>query len=521
MSDSPRGAWRRVALLVTGGAAALLAFGLFSMTVHNRAHNEQMYVAAAYLLTQGERLYEDFAFVQMPYSPLVYALVYSVSGGGYYLLKAKLVNFLWMALAAGLLFVRGRRAANDTLMALILLVFYFANYYLLRAAIEASNYAMPIALALLAYWLWLRGAEGRMNYPLAAGLAGLALAGAVGAKLYYATLALPFGVALLIYPRGLSLRRRLSDGLLPLAAGGVIGLLPVLSYALRDWTNFAFNNLGYHLVNAQWRVQNGFQDTLGLKLDTARDLLANPNFLAWEMWLAAALLILWRGRRWGWPAPGVLLGGLAAVTALVTAFTPTPLFPQYFAMPVPFFLVWMAELYGEAEQPARGLLVRLALIAAIFAILPVWPRHTATWARFFAADDPWSGMASVAESHAIRRAIDQQMGEASVQAQAAPPKLATLSPILALESQMGFYPELATGSFLLRVGDLLTEAERARYVAASPSTLAAVLAADPPAAILIGDEGDAETPLRQFAEEQGYVRADLELTFGELWLRPR
>src|SRR5690606_15919197 len=130
-----------------------------------------------------------------------------------------------------------------TLMALILLVFYFANYYLLRAAIEASNYAMPIALALLAYWLWLRGAEGRMNYPLAAGLAGLALAGAVGAKLYYATLALPFGVALLIYPRGLSLRRRLSDGLLPLAAGGVIGLLPVLRYALRDWTNFAFNNL--------------------------------------------------------------------------------------------------------------------------------------------------------------------------------------------------------------------------------------------------------------------------------------
>src|SRR5690606_29529221 len=173
-----------------------------------------------------------------------------------------------------------------------------------------------------AYWLWLRGAEGRTNYPLAAGLAGVALAGAVGAKLYYATLALPFGVALLIYPRRLSLRRRLSDGLLPLAAGGVIGLLPVLRYALRDWTNFAFNNLGYHLVNAQWRVQNGFQDTLGLKLDTARDLLANPNFLAWEMWLAAALLILWRGRRWGWPAPGVLLGGLAAVTALVTAFTP-------------------------------------------------------------------------------------------------------------------------------------------------------------------------------------------------------
>jgi hypothetical protein len=207
---------------------------------------------------------------------------------------------------------------------------------------------------------------------------------------------------------------------------------------------------------------------------------------------------------------------LVCATTLVTAFTPTPLFPQYFAMPVPFFLVWMAELYGQAEQPARGLLVRLALIAALFAILPVWPRHTETWARFVAPDEPWSGMVSVQESRAILRAMNEQ----GVRAQDTLPKLATLSPILALESHIPFYPELATGSFLLRVGDLLTEAERARFVAAAPSTLGALLAADPPAAILIGDEGDAETPLRQFAEEQGYIRADLELISGELWLRP-
>lgn len=514
-------------MLVTGLVAVLLAFGIFSMTVYNRAHNEQMYVAAAYLLTQGKRLYEDFAFVQMPYSPLVYALVYSVTGSGFYLLKAKLVNFLWMALGAGLLFARGRRAANDTLLALVLLVFYFANYYLLRAAIEASNYAMPIALALLAYWLWLRGAEGRMDTRLASGLTGLALAGAVGAKLYYATLALPFGVALLLYPRDWPMRRRITGGLLPLIAGGIIGLLPVLRYALRDWTNFAFNNLGFHLVNAEWRMQNGFQDTLGLKLDTARDLLVNPNFLVIELWLAVALLLLWQTARWQtgrqqtgwdrWPAPGVLLGGLTSVTALVTAFTPTPLFPQYFAMPVPFFLVWMAELYGQAARPARDLLVRLALIAAVFAILPVWPRHTRTWERFAAADEPWSGIVSVGESHTIRQAMTAQ----GAWEQETPPKLATLSPILALETHIPFYPELATGSFLLRVGDLLTEAERARYVAAAPSTLGARLAADPPAAILIGDEGDAEAPLRQFAEEQGYIRAELDLTSGELWLRPR
>ena len=506
---------RRIVIGLTWVVAGLLALGLLGMTLANRAHNEQMYVAAGYLLSRGQRLYTDFAFVQMPYMPWVYAAIYSVTGAGYYLLKAKLVTWACLMLAAWLLVARSRWASRggDTLFAATLLTLVLANYYTIKAVEEASNYALPLLLSVAAYVVFLRGVEGRSRLWLAALLAGLALGGAVGSKLYYATLALPFGLVALTYPRDLPLTRRLVQGVGGLALGGVVGLGPVAVYALGDWDRFAFNNLGYHTLNAQWRLQGGFTDgmTLASKLDVARDLVINPNYLVLELWLAAALILV----GWRRPSAGMLLAAGCSLTALVTAFTPSPLFSQYFAMPVPFLVLGMAELYGGADAPARGVLTRLALVCAVAAILVVLPRHTSALTRLVTPRESWAGLASVADSEAIRAAL-QETGALDA---AEPPRVVTLSPVAALETQLAFYPELATGSFVYRIGDLLTPEQRTAYVATSPGTMAALLDVRPPAAILVGDEGDAETPLRDYAEQHGFRRADVTLDAGELWIR--
>jgi hypothetical protein len=280
--------------------------------------------------------------------------------------------------------------------------------------------------------------------------------------------------------------------------------------------------VGYHALNTQWRLQNGFTDlTLAYKWETARDLIGNPNFLVLELWLAAALLLGWsRGSRGQskrlLPAPGTWLAGTTALAAILTAFTPSPLFAQYFAMPVPFLLLWMAELYGAMAQREQWVLLRLGAICALVGILVVLPRHTEALARLAAANEPWWAIVAVDEAQQIRHLLESR----HLAGQENRSRLATLSPVLALEAGVPFYPELATGSFVLRVGDLLTPEERARYVAASPATLAALLDADPPGAILIGDEGDAETPLRRYAETHGYARGGLPLRSGELWLAP-
>ncbi|HXF61980.1 MAG TPA: hypothetical protein VNK95_10195 [Caldilineaceae bacterium] len=509
-------------VVVAGLAAAFLALGLFSQTVYNTAHNEQMYVAAGYLLAQGKRLYRDFAFVQMPYTPLVYAAVYSFSPGGY-LLKAKLVNLLWLAVASGLLVGRAARVTQDRLLALLLLVLFLADYYLLRAAIEASNYTLPIAASLLAYGWLLRGvAEEAQPWTsaLAAFGAGAALGVATGAKLYYLPLVAAFGLVSLLYPRGRPVAGRWVWGALPLVAGLLVGLAPALVYAARDLDRFLFNNLGYHTLNTLWREQNGFTD-MGwrAKLEAARDLATNPNYLILLLWLALAGLLRWNRRTEAGRAPliparpGVILAGGAAVISLLAAFTPRPLFPQYFAMPVPFLLLWVAELAPGLPAPSRRLLRAFGVVIAVAGILAVLPRHTGSLRRL-AAGEPWAGTVAIRESQTLRRWLDERGPVRNGTAW-----IATLSPVVALESGLPFYPELATGSFVYRIGDLLTPEERARYVATSPTALPALLDAHPPAAIFIGEEGELEQPLLDYAERHGYQPAPHPFSEGQVFLR--
>jgi hypothetical protein len=513
---------RSLPRLLAGLVAAFLALGLFSQTVFNTAHNEQMYVAAGYLLAHGRRLYADFAFVQMPYSAWLYAAVFSLTGGSFYLLKAKLVNYLCMALAAGLLARRSWQATRDGLLTLLLLIVLLANYYLLRATIEASNYTLPLALSLLAYGWLLAGVERRARpvRPYAAVLAcfgaGVALGAAAGAKLYYAALVAPFGLVALLYPQQAGWQPRALRGLLPLALGVLVGLGPALVYAVRDWGSFAFNNLGYHLLNTQWRVQNGFTDMgWNAKLETARDLLTNPNLAPLLIWLALAGL-LWARRRadGSLPSAGVLLAGSAALVALVTAFTPRPLFPQYFVMPVPFFLLWVAEWAAGLDAVDRRLLAGVGAAVALVAVLAVLPRHTASLRRF-AGGAPWAGAIAVRESETIRSLLHSR----GILETGSPAWVATLSPGVALESDLPFYPQLATGAFVYRIGDLLAPEERARFVATSPTTLAALLDAQPPAAIFVGEEGELETPLLDYAQSRGYIPAPETFSEGQLYLR--
>lgn len=496
--------------------AAFLGIGLFSQTVHNNSHNEQMYVTAGYLLAQGERLYADFAFVQTPYSPLIYSAFFRLTGG-YYLFTAKLVNFAFMALAAGLLWLTARRETRDRLFSAALLALYLANYYLLRATIEASNYAMPIAFSLAGYYLFLRYAD-HPRRPWAFFFAGALLAAAVGAKLYYATLLAPFALAALLYPLDRSLRSRILGGLLPLAVGAVAGALPLLYYAARDWDLFAFNNLGYHLLNETWRERNGFAplDWRAL-LDTAGGLLSNPSYLLPVVWLAlaAATLCSAKGcRLHRLPAQGILLSTLLIGVSVLTAFTPWPLFPQYFAMPVPFLLTLMAAFYARVDQPQRRVLQHLAVILAILLTLNVLPRHTSSLRRALAPDDRWAGIAARDASYRIRAQIEARGGHNPHVA-----KLATVSPVYAIEAGLPFYHELSTGSFVLRIGDLLSQDERARYHAASVSTLAALFDANPPAAILVTGEGEVEQPLLDYAQSRGYAELDGEDYGGRLFLR--
>ena len=125
----------------------------------------------------------------------------------------------------------------------------------------------------------------------------------------------------------------------------------------------------------------------------------------------------------------------------------------------------------------------------------------------------WSGVSVQRVAASVRQALEAAGADAAG-------KVATLSPLYAIEANLPIYPQLATGPFLFRVSDLLTAEQRQRFVAVSPQTLSDLLDADPPAAILVGFEGDLDATLRAYALDHDYRRQDNMAGGAELYVRP-
>ncbi len=223
--------------------AAFLGLGLFSQAVHNNSHNEQMYVTVYYLLA-GERLYTDFAFVQTPYSPLIYAVVFKLTGG-YYLFSAKLVNSPSSCLCRGAVLALARRRTRRPLQRRAKLSSSWRTTTR-RAAIEASNYTIPIAFSLAAYALFLRYIDRAVRSPLrrrrAAGRA-------VGPSSTTQPCWRPSPWLRCSIPS----RKPAQPHHRRAAAAGRRNRCRRASCSTtpRDWERFAFNNLGYHLLNTR------------------------------------------------------------------------------------------------------------------------------------------------------------------------------------------------------------------------------------------------------------------------------
>jgi hypothetical protein len=97
-------------------------------------------------------------------------------------------------------------------------------------------------------------------------------------------------------------------------------------------------------------------------------------------------------------------------------------------------------------------------------------------------------------------------------------RIATLSPIFAIEAGLPIYHELATGPFLFRIGDLLSDGERTKYIGTSQRSLGRLLESRPPAAILVGFVGDLERPFVAYAEKNNYERIEDDFGGGSLYV---
>ena len=532
MIDRFRSTLRGLSLPVLLAAAAIwlllfvLLFGLNMRRGLN--HDEHQFVGSAVLMARyGLQPYADFAYFHVPGQTWLNAALFGASDS--FLLTARLAAIVWSWLSLGLLLLVGlgtapfaggwTRLGYATAGVIVLA----ASPIFVHTSGRAWNHDLPMFLTLAGLLAFLAATWQHANPVESAGTqtghltlaarlwmlgAGMLLGLAIATRLSYAFLA-P-ALALAIWLQGGRAWRQKLWLTLWLAAGGIAGMAPVWIALAAAPEGFLFGNVTYNLqLNTQYYAAAGHEQAMTLtgKLAYFGDLLlAQPgNFVAPLLFVVALLPALPKlRRREAFPLVAVLT---ILPFALLGALSATPSQIQYYYMLFPFFVLgffFAVPLWQRRQSAALAAVTAGALLAIISTAV-----NYGDGLAIVAQPDRWYPI----KAHARGARIAELTDGGSV---------LTLAPIHAMEGGVPTYPEFVTGPLAWRVAHLVTPEERARQHLVTEAELPALLAIEPPRAVLAGFEGDdeeLEQVLLDYAQANGFVPVPLP-DEGVLWLAP-
>ena len=111
------------------------------------SHDEQMYVSAG-VLALDRMPYADFAYLQAPYLPYLYALLFGPSAGSFALLKARLLSVVATGVAAACIYLVACRATRSPSIALLGTIWFATHHLTLFALPLARNLGVAMAFSL-------------------------------------------------------------------------------------------------------------------------------------------------------------------------------------------------------------------------------------------------------------------------------------------------------------------------------------------------------------------------------------
>jgi hypothetical protein len=466
-------------------------------------HNEHMYITAGVLIKDGYALYRDFAYHQMPYLPLIYGAFYKLSGVDYYLLWGRIFSFLSTIVSCLLIFFIVHKISKSIFASTVLSLLLALNEVVLMPMAESSNYMMPMTFSLLGVYLFIVSVSEKRIRPFGIFLSGICAAIATCIKLYYAVTPFAFIVILFLYPKPLGYKKRITKVLLPFILGGMAGSVPAIYYILKDFDIFFFNNLGVHKINILWRESIGDTYTMNLpnKLDFGLKILkfiTNSSLFAALLFLLFASFVDRKSLNESLKKLVEMESLLAIFLFLFTAasiFYLTPIWFQYFAMPIPYLLI-LTGCWYNALSSRRTYAVRILVISIVLLVSIIFGGNKLfSYIKKYKSIHEWTSVKIHNAAIQIRNTIGTvKKGE----------KIATLSPLYAIEAGLEIYLEFASGPFQYRVGDFITAKQRKGYVSTSQKTLHTFFEQDPPKAIIVGHEGDLDQPFIAYAQKNNY-----------------
>jgi hypothetical protein len=349
----------------------------------------------------------------------------------------------------------------------------------------------------------------RAQRPLLFFFSGLLLALAIGTRVTFAPLVAPFAAVLFFFPRR-SGAKELLVKIGALAAGGMLGALPMLWLFAEAPARFFFDVLQFSQTNIDYREATGNPQNMTwlLKLRFLFKEVIVPNFAVCAAAVVPIAILEWQRRRVRETFPVELAFLLLLLPFLLLgSLAPSPAFKQYFGALVPFLLLLGIFSGARLEVAVRWgkpfLLAGIAVLAA--AVIGVWPDYQATLAKISTPAE-WTPIKRHNEALKLR---DYTQGT-----------VLTLAPLFVLEANLKIVPEFVTGPFAWRVADFIPPTKRAELGIVGEQDLETFFAHHPPAAISLGREPRWESKLVEYAQRHGYRKVSIGDEGKALWLKP-
>jgi hypothetical protein len=503
-------------------ASFVLMIFLSRATTNGFSHDEYQFVSSGQLLAgHGLLPYRDYPFLHMPYQVFINGQGVLLTPYHFLILRAltALAYFLSVCLISGLLAKKWRKLGFLSTFLIIGMAstFFITNPSLITMDGRALNHAFPILFSILAYFFY-QSASEKQNFGFFIGLSGFFAAIATGFRLSYAVLLPAFALGILINSSIAGLRKK-TIHILYFFTGAFFGLLPVV-WMFSQWpAEFIYGNYTYIRLNTIYRELLGHATAMSPIAKV--EFFANTSLNQFSSVLLHALtgilsvkVIYEFIRRKITVNNHKLTLLMVGVSLFAASFSATPIWPQYFFAPIPFFILF---LFLTIEiKPNFYKYVPWVSLSFILLMLIINKPYEEIYKSIKSAADPQNWIPI--QVHNYSQDLKQIVPEG---------KILTLSTSFPLEAGIDTYPIYAIGPFSWRTAPILAKETRERVSIIAPEDLDDYLLNDPPSAILVGfeanfdgfvpnDPGGLETPFVIYAKENGYAPISIDANFVNL-----
>jgi hypothetical protein len=464
--------------------------------------DEQMYCTGGVLLAQGKMIYRDFSYVaQMPYHPLLCAALYKILNTNHYLLVGRLLSTVCDILVMVCIVGVYRRIFKPFEISGMLFGLAGAILYVFNPSVDyangfAWNNDVVILCVVFSFWLFVSipppSAEFQIsNFKFQIFLIGALLTLASCMRITTALVQLLFFIFLQA-KGGKSIKQRFKTILPFLIASAIVLIWPVWVIAQAPRA-FLLDVFVIQILNSEWLHQIGLVHN---KFAFTYNCLAKPGYLVLiVIAVYLCVIVAWQRRRLAVSdKANLFLAALLPLVFFVIALSLPTVWRQHLAAPVPFLIIGAAYplLYLRKLVHKAGI-NRYFNIAAVLVALSVLVAAVSFPAVLYRIPEllrpqSWTAI----ELHKISEDIGEKTKSPKI--------ILTLAPLYALEGGCDIYTEFSAGSFVYRVADFMSPADRAVTHSVGPETLGGLLKKTPPSAVILGVEMDIlEEPLFEAA----------------------